>query len=96
VREVFRTATISLAESLLIALEAEDIPAITSNENLGGLPPGAIGVAVLDDEDFDRAVAVLHELQRPRPHIARDSPSSVRVLILVIVGLLLAVCVNLF
>jgi hypothetical protein len=35
-------------------------------------------------------------LQRPRPHIARDSPSSVRVLILVIVGLLLAVCVNLF
>jgi hypothetical protein len=96
VREVLRTATISLAESLRLALEGEDIPAITSNENLGGLPPGAISVAVLDDEDFDRAVAVLHELQRPRPHIARESPSSVRVLIIVIVGVLLVFCASLF
>jgi hypothetical protein len=96
VREVLRTATISLAESLRLALEAEDIPAFLSNENLGGLPPAAISVAVMDDEDYDRAVVVLRELQRPRPHIASKSPSTVRLLILVIVGVLLALCVKLF
>ena len=48
-REILRTSSISLAESLRVALEAEDIPAFVSNENLGGLPPGAITVVVADD-----------------------------------------------
>jgi hypothetical protein len=74
-REILRTATISLAESLRLALEAEGIAAVVSNENRGGLPPAAISVAVMDDEDYERGLVVLRDLERPRPHILSRSPS---------------------
>ncbi|HYS61644.1 MAG TPA: DUF2007 domain-containing protein, partial [Gemmatimonadales bacterium] len=64
-KAILRTSSISLAESLRVALEAEGISAFVSNANLGGLPPAAITVAVADDADYDQGLVVLNELQRP-------------------------------
>ena len=64
-KAILRTSSISLAESLRVALEAEGISAFVSNANLGGLPPAAITVAVADDADYDQSLVVLNELQRP-------------------------------
>jgi len=98
VREILRTSSISLAESLRVALEAGGISAVVSNANLGGLPPSAITVAVADDEDYDQGLLVLHDLERP----ARTVPAPpmgrrvLRALIIVIVGVVLVLCANLF
>ena len=62
-REVLRTSSISLAESLRLALEAEDIPVLVTNEHLGGLPPQAISVVVAEDSDYERSRAILAALQ---------------------------------
>jgi hypothetical protein len=61
VRQVLSTTDRSLVESLLIALDAEGIDAIASNDS--GLPFIPVTVAVLDDADYERALAVLHSLQ---------------------------------
>lgn len=97
-REILRTSSVSLAESLRVALEAEGISAFVSNANLGGLPPGAITVAVADDADYEQGVLVLHQLQRPVPtlHVPRAPHHLLRALIVVILGVVLAVCAHLF
>jgi hypothetical protein len=98
VREVLRTSSISLAESLRLGLEAEGIPAWVTNANLGGLPPGAITVAVVDDADYERGLLVLRQLQRPALTL-EAAPASHRLLrwvIIVIVGGVLVLCAKLF
>ena len=83
-REVLRTSSISLAESLRLALEAEDIPVLVTNEHLGGLPPQSISVMVAEDSDYDRSRAILAALQsaaaRPSSHLPNR---MVRVVVLV-------------
>ena len=97
-KEILRTSSISLAESLRVALEAEGISAFVSNANLGGLPPTAITVAVADDADYDQGLLVLHELRHPLPTLhAPPAPHRLlRALIIVIVGVVLVLCANLF
>ena len=97
-REILRTSSISLAESLRVALEAEGISAVVSNANLGGLPPTAITVAVADDEDYDQGLLVLRDLQRPERtvHAPPMGRRVLRALIIVIVGVVLVLCANLF
>ena len=93
-KEVLRTASISLAESLRLALEAEEIPVLVSNENLGGLPPAAISVMVAEDADYDRGLAILNGLEQAtgqRPHPGRR---LLRLLIILVVGAFLVLCVN--
>lgn len=63
-RPVFRTTNLALVESARLALELEDIPAVTSNAYAAGLPFNLVTVAILRDADFERAVAVVRELQR--------------------------------
>jgi len=60
-RELLRTASVSQAESLRVALEAEGIASV-SNANLAGVPPGAITLAV-DEADFERGQAILRDIQ---------------------------------
>lgn len=97
-KELLRTSSLSLAESLRVALEAEGISAFVSNANLGGLPPTAITVAVSDDADYEQALVVLQDLQQPRPKLmVTPRPQRLlRVLILVIVGALLVLCADIF
>jgi hypothetical protein len=92
-RELLRTASVSQAESLRVALEAEEIASV-SNANLAGVPPGAITVAV-DEADFERAQAILRDLQVTpssrwvsRPPITR----SVILVTLMLAALITALC----
>ena len=62
-RLVLGTSDQSLAESLRVALEVEEIPAVTSNEGATGLPFIPITVMV-DDADYDRARNILQSLQQ--------------------------------
>ena len=93
-REILRTSSISLAESLRIALEAEDIPAFVSNENLGGLPPGGITVVVADDADYGRGLAVLRELEPTAPAPAPNSRRALWVLLIILFGAFATLCVS--
>ena len=95
-KEILRTSSISLAESLRVALEAEGISAFVSNANLGGLPPAAITVAVADDADYDQSLVVLNELQRPTFNAPPTHRRLLRALIIAIVGVVLILCANLF
>lgn len=63
-RPILRTTNLTLVESARYALESEEIPALTSNAYAAGLPFNLVTVAVLSDADFDRAVAIVGELQR--------------------------------
>ncbi len=62
-RPVLRTTNLALVESARLALEAEEIPAVTSNAYAAGLPFNLVTVAVLSDADVERAVAILGKLQ---------------------------------
>jgi len=93
-REILRTSSISLAEGLRVALEAEDIPAFVSNENLGGLPSGAITVVVADDADYDRGRAVLRSLEPPAPEPARNSRRVLWALLIILFGAFATLCVS--
>jgi len=95
-KAILRTSSISLAESLRVALEAEGISAFVSNANLGGLPPAAITVAVADDADYDQGLVVLNELQRPTLNAPPARRRLLRALIIAIVGVVLILCANLF
>jgi hypothetical protein len=98
VREILRTSSLSLAESLRVALEAEGISAFVSNANLGGLPPAAISVAIMSDADYELALIVLQDLQRSGPTADAPPPRNrlLRALVIVIVGAVLILCVKLF
>jgi len=95
-KEILRTSSISLAESLRVALEAEGISAFVSNANLGGLPPAAITVAVADDADYDQGLVVLNELQQPTFNAPHTHRRFLRALIIAVVGVVLILCANLF
>jgi hypothetical protein len=95
-KEILRTSSISLAESLRVALEAEGISAFVSNANLGGLPPAAITVAVADDADYDQGLVVLTELERPTLNAPPTHRRLLRALIIAVVGVVLILCANLF
>jgi hypothetical protein len=97
-RELLRTSSLSLAEGLRVALEAEGISALVSNANMGGLPPGAITVAVVDDADYEQGLLVLQQLQRPALRLD-DAPAPrrlLRVVIILIVGAVLVLWARLF
>jgi len=97
-KEILRTSSLSLAESLRVALEAEGIGAFLSNANLGGLPPAAITVAVVDDADQAKGLLVLQNLQQPRPtlHAPAAPHRLLRAVIIVLVGAVLVLCAKLF
>jgi hypothetical protein len=98
VRELLRTSSVSLAEGLRVGLEAEGIPAWVTNANLAGLPPAAITVSVVDDADYERGLLVLRQLQRPALtlHPAPTPHRLRRLVIILIVGVVLVLCAQLF
>jgi len=96
-KEVLRTSSLSQAESLAIALEAAGIPALVSNRNLAGLPQAQITVAVTDDNDYDRALLILREVEQTSGVAVQRQPSQ-RVLLgifIVLIALLLTLCLQL-
>ncbi len=69
-RPVLRTTDLALIESARLALESEEIPALTSNVFAAGLPFNLVTIAVLRDADFERAVAIVGDLQPATLHAA--------------------------
>jgi hypothetical protein len=63
-----------LVESARLALESEEISAVTSNAYAAGLPFNLVTVAVVSDADFERAVAIVGELQRDTVNAAHARP----------------------
>ena len=95
-REILRTSSISLAESLRLSLEAEDIPAFVTNENLAGLPPAAISVVVAEDGDYERSVAILNGLQQTTQHASGSGRRVIRLLVIIVVGAFCVLCASLY
>jgi hypothetical protein len=95
-REILRTSSISLAASLRLSLEAEDIPAFVSNENLGGLPPSAISVIVAEDADYERGVAILKDLQQTTQQASGPGRRILRLLVVIVVGAFCILCASLY
>ena len=98
-REILSTTSLSLVESLLVALDAAGIEARTTNETAVGLPFNPIHVFVVNEQDYDRAVAILRSV-----HVAVDvtRPSGrrrrrvTRILVLALLALIAAVCAEVF
>jgi hypothetical protein len=94
VRPVLRTTNLALVESARLALELEEIPAVTSNAYAAGLPFNLVTVAVLNDADFERAVAIVRKLEPAivdaddvRPLLPRRPWQRVGVALLVLMAL---------
>jgi hypothetical protein len=95
VTQVLSTTDRSLVESLLIALDAEGIDAIASNG--AGLPFIPMTVAVVDDADYERALAALRGLQ-PTIHdsvpVAPWFRRTWRLALVLILLLVLLLCID--
>jgi Putative prokaryotic signal transducing protein len=94
-RQVLRTSSVSFAESLRVALEAEDIPAVITNENSAGIMPTAVTVAVTDDADYERALGVLRSVEVTAPPFWLSNRRILRLLVAAIVAIAILVCLNL-
>jgi hypothetical protein len=77
-RPILRTTNLALVESARFALESEEIPAVTSNAFAAGLPFNLVTVAVLRDADFERAVAIVGELQGDTGGVAVAAAAAAR------------------
>ncbi len=86
-------------ESFRLALETEGIASHVSNQNAGALPFNAVTVAVLDDDEYDRALEVLSGLQRTTPPSIRNNGWSrrpIRLLVLLLAALGVILCGSIF
>jgi len=97
-KDVLRTSSLSHAESLEIALEAEGIPALVSNRNLAGLPQTMITVAVTDDSDYPRALEILRALELPSHAQYQRQPSqrALLAILIALIAILLTLCLQLY
>jgi hypothetical protein len=95
VKQVLRTSSVSFAESLRIALEAEGIAAIVGNENSAGITPTAITVAVTDDADYQPALSVLRSIEATAPPLWLANRRILRLLTAVIVAVAILICLSL-
>src|SRR5881397_2654214 len=89
---ILRSTDLSYVESARMALDAHDIPTVLSNENAAALPSSPPTLSLVEDDDFDRAVAIIGALQRSSPKqwwAASWAPRAVLILFLI---LLVAVC----
>jgi Putative prokaryotic signal transducing protein len=67
-RTIVRTPSLSFAESVRLALAASDIEAVILDQNtaIALTAGGGVRVALLHDEDVERATAVVTALQPPK------------------------------
>lgn len=72
-KELLRSHSVSYARGLQIALEAQGINAVLLDEQAPGYLgfAGRVRLAVGDDEDYERAMAIVRRLELPRSAIGR-------------------------
>ena len=89
-RQVLSTTDRSLVESLRISLASEGIETVASSQADAALPFIPIAVAVVDDTDYDRAIAIVQGLQSTPSR----APRLLRALLLVLLVVLAVVCID--
>ena len=83
---VLTSTDISFVQSAQIALDAQGIDSVLSDDNLAGLPSSPMTITVRNDGDLERARAILQSLQRtPRPPWWESSWAGRGLLIVVII-----------
>jgi hypothetical protein len=95
-RQVLSTTDRSLVESLRIAAESDGIALVVNNDN-ANLPFSPITVAVVDDATYQRALALLRQLQSTTPTVVqlRSWPSQLlRIAILLAIAAVIVFCVE--
>ena len=67
-KELLRSHSVSYAQGVQLALEAQGIKAVLLDEQAPGYLgfAGRVRLAVGDDSDYDRAMAVVRALEQPR------------------------------
>jgi hypothetical protein len=90
VKVILRSVDLSFVQSAQIALEAEGIPAVISNESATGLPSSPSTLTLVDDQDSDRALVVLGGLQRTSRKPWWEASWAPRAILLLFVFLVLA------
>jgi hypothetical protein len=96
-RQVLSTTDRSLAESLRISLDSEGIETVASSQADAALPFIPVTVAVVDDADYDRAMALARSLQSTPTRAWNGtalSPRLLRALLLVLLVILAVVCID--
>ena len=83
---------LSLIQSAQIALDAEGIATSLSDDNMTGLPSSASAIAVIDDEDYERAVAVIRQLQQTTSSPSLNATWAARILLVVAIIVFALVC----
>jgi len=89
---ILRSTDLSPIESAQVALAAHDIQTVQSDQNATGLPASASALAVVDDRDFERAAALVRELNQTSRGPRWEANWAPRALLWVAVVLLLALC----
>lgn len=87
---ILRSTNLSFIQSAQIALEAEDIATVLSDDNATGLPSSPAALALVDDKDFDRARAILGQLERTPVKPGWEASWAPRALLLAAILLVLA------
>jgi hypothetical protein len=98
-RPILSTGDLSLIESAQIALEAEGIQTVTSNENSASLPGSLTIIAVMDDADYERALTVVRTLElTPRQPwwSASWARQTVRGWLIALIIIVLVLCGSIF
>jgi putative signal transducing protein len=98
-RPILNTGDLSLIESAQIALEAEGIQTVTRNENSAGIPGSLTIVAVMEDADYERALAVVRTLQLTPPQPwwrASGTRKTVRASLIALLILVAVLCGTIF
>ena len=89
---ILRSTDLSFIQSAQVALDAQDIPTVVSGENATGLPTSPSTLSIVEDQDFDQAVAVLAGLQRTPVQSKWEAIRAPRAVVILIVTLMLALC----
>ena len=79
-----------------MALEANDIATLRSDEHVTGLPSSPVTLSLVEDGDFDRAVALDSGLQRTSPKPWWEDSWAPWAMLIVAVILVVALCTTLF
>jgi len=95
-KSILVTSNVSLVQSLRLALDAEGIAVAVTNEAMAPIQPMTVEVA---DDDYDRAMVVLRQLQTTPAGPGHQPRSAVRggwVILAIIALLVVLVCVSIW
>ena len=89
---ILRSTDLSLIQSARIALDAHDIQTILTDENATGLAASPATLALVDDQDFDRATVVLRDIKRTPRQPWWGASWAARALVVLFIVFLLTLC----